>query len=90
MDGIYLEDHYRCSDVNDLLKGHYVNGIYWDAVGGAQSYRVYEDLMSNLVYEGTDLKYLHQHMFLKQEKTYLVTWLDSELVESDPSQITIP
>ncbi|NGX34441.1 MAG: hypothetical protein K1060chlam1_00794 [Candidatus Anoxychlamydiales bacterium] len=90
VDGIYLENNYTYSNKGDLLKGQYVNSIYWDLVVGAVSYKVYLDSMGTLVYEGTDLQYFDQHMFLKDEKTYLVTWLDSESVESDPSQIVIP
>ncbi len=88
--GIYLEDNYAASSKNDLLKKQYVNGIYWGAVGGAQSYRVYEGSMGNKVYDGTALQYFDQQIFLKREKTYLITWLDSEFVESNPSQIVIP
>lgn len=89
-DGMYLEVFWKSYSTINILKNKYLNGIYWNAVTGAVSYRVYENSRSNLIYEGTNLQYFDQHMFIKQEKAYLITWLDREFVESNPAQIVIP
>ena len=88
-DGTYLNVYYKIYAKKILFQSSYVTGIYWNVVTGAVSYRVYLNTMSNLVYEGTDLEYFDQSVYLKDPKTYLVTWLDSESVESNPSQIII-
>lgn len=88
-EGIYLNVYYKMYSKYVIFQNNYVDEIYWNYVPGAVSYRVYLNNLSKLVYEGKDLEYFHQRLFLKDPKTYLVTWLDSESVESNPSQITI-
>lgn len=85
----YFTVNYRSYTPRNILENQFVNRIYWNSVVGAVSYRVYIDNMDNLVYDGADLNYSHSNQFLKEEKTYFITWVDSSFVESDPSQITI-
>jgi hypothetical protein len=72
-----------------LLQNDNVVELFWDDFLGAKSYKVYFNSLSNPVYKGVENRFFHHGVNVKDVKTYYLTWIDVNDVESPPIEIVV-
>jgi hypothetical protein len=72
-----------------LLQNDNVVELFWDEIVGAKSYKVYFNSLSNPVYNGVENRFFHHGVNVKDVKTYYLTWIDVNDVESAPVEIVV-
>jgi hypothetical protein len=71
------------------LQNDNVVELFWDEIVGAKSYKVYFNSLSNPVYNGVENRFFHHGVNVKDVKTYYLTWIDVNDVESAPVEIVV-
>jgi hypothetical protein len=72
-----------------LLQNDNVVELFWDEIVEAKSYKVYFNSLSNPIYNGVENKFFHHGVNVKDVKTYYLTWIDENDVESTPVEIVV-
>jgi hypothetical protein len=72
-----------------LLQNDNVVELFWDEIVEAKSYKVYFNSLSNPVYKGVENRFFHHGVNVKDVKTYYLTWIDVNDVESPPIEIVV-
>lgn len=75
----------------NVYKKDIVNEIYWEALKEAKLYKIYTDpALSNIIYQGTDLKFYDYGIKKGDKKAYYIVWIDENGKQSPPVVISVP
>jgi hypothetical protein len=72
-----------------LFQNDNIVELSWNEFLGARSYRVYFNSLNKLVYDGVENRFFHHGTNVKDIKTYYITWMDVNNVESPPAEIVV-